>query len=246
MAEQTLGAFRVAVEQGADALECDVRLTADAELVCLHDRALARTGGSTGTVSTMTLEQLRTLDWGAWRHDGEPGRRPDSGRLVTLRELVELAMGAGRELGLLIETKHPNRYGPQVEHELARLLAEYGLAGRGRPGLGWVRMMSFSRLAVRRMASRYPDLPCVFLTARPVPLSVRIGGLPAGATTAGLDIAIVRERPETVAAQHAAGHEVFVWTVDDDADIRRCVELGVEGIISNRPRHVIDVVGRNR
>ncbi len=68
----------------------------------------------------------------------------------------------------------------------------------------------------------------------------------AGAATAGLDLALVRERPEIVAERHEAGNQVWVWTVDEDDDIRLCQRLGVDAIISNRPAAVLDLLGRNR
>ena len=246
--EHTLGAYRLAIEQGASALECDVRLSADGELVCLHDRNLERTGGgATGIVSTMTVEQLRAVDWGAWRANGAGpvADDPESGRLVTLRELVELALGAGREIGLAIETKHPTRSGGKVEHEVARVLGEYGLAGGGLHSQVWARVMSFSALAVRRMAGLTPTLPLVFLVSASAPLPHRAGSLPPGSSTAGLDVALLRERPEVVAAHHEAGHQVWVWTVDEDDDVRRCLDTGVEAVITNRPDHVLDLVGGN-
>ncbi len=240
LAEHTVGAYRLAIREGADALECDVRLTVDGELVCLHDRTLERTGGSAGIVSTMTLAQLRAVDWGAWKHGADAERDPESGSLLTLRELIDLVLGAGREIGLAVETKHPSRSGGRVEHEVARLLEEYGLTGpRGRPDV-WVRMMSFSALAVRRMAGLCPELPLVLLVGSPLPPPYRGGFLPSGVGTAGLDRVIVRDHPEIVAAHHRAGHEVFVWTVDDDEEIRRCIDLGVDAIISNRPSAVLD------
>jgi len=245
--EHTVGAYRLAVAEGADGLECDVRFSADGELVCLHDRTLDRTSDATGVVATRTLAQLRALDWGGWRQQ-DPVRTddPDNQRLITLRELIELAVAAGREIGLAIETKHPSRFGGKVEHEVARLLREYDLDGPRRPGAPWARMMSFSQLAVRRMTDLCPQLPTVFLMSAPVPPAWRGGALPGGAGTAGLDVAILREAPEMVGRQQAHGHEVFVWTVDEQADVLLCVELGVDAIISNRPRLVLDLVGRNR
>ena len=249
VAEHTLGAYRLALSEGADALECDVRLTADRVPVCLHDRTLERTGASDGVVSTMTLDALSAVDWGAWKHAGAPGdptRDPEWGRLTTLRDLLELAVTADRGVGLAIETKHPTRFGGRVEHEVAALLSEFDLAGPQRDGMAWARMMSFSQLAVRRMQRICPELPTVFLMSHPLPLAYRGGALPAGAGAAGLDLAILRARPEVVARQHDEGHEVFVWTVDEDVDIQRCLELKVDAIITNRPRHVLDVVARNR
>jgi glycerophosphoryl diester phosphodiesterase len=246
VAEHTVGAYRRALEEGADGLECDVRLTADGELVCLHDRTLERTGGGSGIVSALTLAQLQAVDWGAWKHGTASDREADSGTLITLRELLELALGAGREVGLAIETKHPSRSGGRVEHAVAALLQAYGLAGPRQEGAVWARMMSFSTLAVRRMASLCPQLPLVFLLGSPMPLAYRGAFLPAGANTAGLDIALVRDRPELVGLHHADGHEVYVWTVDAPDDIRRCVDLGVDALITNRPSIALDLLGRNR
>jgi glycerophosphoryl diester phosphodiesterase len=246
VAEHTVGAYRLAIAEGADALECDVRLSADGELVCLHDRTLERTGGSNGIVSAMTLAELRAVDWGAWKHASDSDRDPESAALVTLRELVELALDAGREIGLAVETKHPSRAGGRVEHAVAELLQEYGLAGGRRPGDVWARMMSFSGMAVRRMASLCPELPLVMLVSAQQPLPARRPRLAAGAGTAGLDLALVRERPSIVAERHEAGNEVWVWTVDDEDDMDLCLRLGVDAIITNRPMAALDLIARNR
>jgi glycerophosphoryl diester phosphodiesterase len=68
----------------------------------------------------------------------------------------------------------------------------------------------------------------------------------AGAGTAGLDIALLRERPEIVQERHEAGNDVWVWTVDEEDDMRLCRSLGVDAIISNRPAAVLDLLGRNQ
>jgi glycerophosphoryl diester phosphodiesterase len=70
--EHTLAAYVQAVADGADALECDVRLTADGHLVCVHDRRIDRTSDGTGVVSVMTLEDLHRVDFGRWRDAGDP------------------------------------------------------------------------------------------------------------------------------------------------------------------------------
>lgn len=244
VAEHTRGAYERALDEGVDGLECDVRVTADGELVCLHDRTLERTGDGEGVVSTMTLAELRAVDWGAWKHPEGSARTPGDGTLVTLRELVELALGAARPTGLAIETKHPTRFGGAVEREVAAVLTDYGLTGPRVPGMPWARMMSFSPLAVRRMTTLMPELPTVLLLGSPMPLPYRRGGLAAGAGTAGVDIAILREHPEVVPAQHDKGHDVFVWTVDEDVDIELCLRLQVDAIISNRPKNVLDLSGQ--
>lgn len=247
--EHTLKAYLRAIEEGADALECDVRLTADSHLVCVHDRRVNRTSNGRGIVSTLELAELEGLDWGSWKqaHGGEselPDR--DRNRLLTLRHLLTTVTATQRPIGLVIETKHPTRYSGLVERQLARVLAEFGLDGPPVPGRHWVRMMSFSQLAVQRMRQLCPDLPVVHLIEESVPLRFRDGSLPKGVHTAGLDIAIVRRYPETVARQQQRGHEVYVWTVDEPRDVELCLALGVDAIITNRPSAVLDAVRTSR
>jgi glycerophosphoryl diester phosphodiesterase len=247
--EHTLRAYVRAIEEGAHALECDVRLTADSHLVCVHDRRVNRTSNGRGIVSTLELAELEGLDWGSWKHD-HPGDLElpdrDRDRLLTLRNLLTTVLESERPIGLAIETKHPTRYAGLVERQLARVLAEFDLTGPRRPTQHWVRMRSVSQLAVQRMRQLCPDVPAVFLVEDSVPLRFRDGTLPKGIHTVGLDIKILRRYPETVARQQRHGHEVYAWTVDEPADIELCLGLGVDAIISNRPRAVIDAVQSSR
>jgi glycerophosphoryl diester phosphodiesterase len=243
--EHTLSAYMRAIDQGADGLECDVRLTADGHLVCVHDRSINRTSSGRGLVSTLELADLEGLDWGSWKAahpdaDEMPDR--DRNRLLTLRRLLIVAGESQRPLGLLIETKHPTRYAGLVERRLAKLLADLGLDGPAEEGRVAVSMMSFSHLALLRMRQLSPQLSLVYLMERSVPIRFRDGSLPRGVHTAGLDIDIVRTWPRTVAHQQARGHRVYVWTVDDPADVQLCQELGVDGLITNRPLDVIDQI----
>jgi glycerophosphoryl diester phosphodiesterase len=243
--EHTLKAYVRAIDEGADALECDVRLTADSHLVCVHDRRVDRTSNGRGPVSTLELATLEGLDFGSWKqaHRGDvemPDVDPERDMLLTLRRLIETVSNCGREVGLAIETKHPTRYAGQLERELARVLDEFGLNGAHVSGRPHVALMSKSQVAIARMRQLCPQVPLVFLMRDSVPLRFRDGGLPRGAQVAGLDKAIIRRWPKTVKRQHDRGHQVYVWTVDEEADIDRCLELGVAGIISNRPAFVRD------
>jgi glycerophosphoryl diester phosphodiesterase len=248
--EHTLSAHQRAIGEGADALECDVRLTADAHLVCVHDRRVNRTSNGRGIVSTLELAELEGLDWGSWKqqHPGDlelPDR--DRNRLLTLRSLLTTVTSVSdRPLGLAIETKHPSRYAVLVERQLARMLAEFGLDGPQRPGAHWVRLMSFSQMAVQRMRQLCPEVPAVYLIEESVPLRFRDGSLPRGVHIAGLDVRILRRWPQTVERQQRRGHEVYVWTVDEPQDVALCLELGVDAIISNRPDMVVDAVRASR
>jgi glycerophosphoryl diester phosphodiesterase len=241
--EQTLKAYVRAIAEGADVLECDVRLTADSHLVCVHDRRVDRTSNGRGPVSTLELATLQGLDFGSWKlaHDGEV-EMPDADRerdlLLTLRRLIATVMNCGRDVGLAIETKHPTRYAGQVERELALVLTEFGLHRAHVQGRPHVCVMSTSQVAIARMRQLCPHVPLVYLMRESVPLRFRDGALPRGARIAGLDKEIIRRWPKTVKRQRDRGHQVYVWTVDDEADIDRCLELGVDAIISNRPAFV--------
>lgn len=258
--EHTLAAYLRAVEEGADGVECDVRLTADDHLVCVHDRTVARTSNGKGVISTLELAELEGLDWGSWQRGPtlgggvQPTEEPDTvesasqvdtdadrRRILTLRRLVTTLLEAGRPTRLLVETKHPTRYAGMVERRLALLLEEFGL---DRPGSTCVdvAVMSFSHLAVQRVRQLCPQVPVVLLLKESVPLLYRGGQLPRGVNIVGLDVRIVRSWPQTVRQQHARGHGVYVWTVDEPDDIARCLDLGVEAIITNRPRNVIDSI----
>jgi glycerophosphoryl diester phosphodiesterase len=245
--EQTLKAYVRAIAEGADALECDVRLTADSHLVCVHDRRVDRTSNGRGPVSTLELATLQGLDFGSWKraHSGDV-EMPDVDRerdmLLTLPHLIDTVLNCGREVGLAIETKHPTRYAGQVERELAKVLSEFGLDGAYLQGRAHVSVMSTAQVAIARMRQLCPQVPLVYVIRDSVPLRFREGGLPKGSRIAGLDKAIVRRWPQTVNRQHERGHQVYVWTVDDEADIDLCLELGVAGIISNRPAFVRDYV----
>lgn len=243
--EHTLKAYMRAIDQGADGLECDVRLTADGHLVCVHDRRVNRTSNGRGLVSTLELAELEGLDWGSWKRahpdDLEVPDR-DRKRLLTLPRLLTVAAETELPLGLLIETKHPTRYAGLVERRLAQVLADLGLDGPRVDGRMWASVMSFSQLALSRMRQLSPNVSLVFLMEKTVPIRFRDGALPRGVHTVGLDIDIVRKWPGTVAHQHARGHRVYVWTVDEPEDVQRCLDLGVEGIISNRPSEVIDQI----
>jgi glycerophosphoryl diester phosphodiesterase len=236
--EHTLAAYRTALSVGADALECDVRLTIDGHLVCVHDRRVNRTSDGRGKVSTLELARLEELDFGSW-HDSHDPEEPDldRNRVLTLRRLLELVAQHPKRVELAIEVKHPTRYAGLVERRLVELLDEFGWAHSRGGEPSPVRIMSFSRLAVRRIHRLAPRLETVFLM-EPFSYLLRDGILPRGVPIGGPAIEILRSRPEYVERLHRAGRRVHVWTVDDPSDVELCVKLGVDAIITNRPREV--------
>ncbi|MFI6437066.1 MULTISPECIES: glycerophosphodiester phosphodiesterase [Streptomyces] len=253
--EHTLAAYRKAIEDGADALECDVRLTADGHLVCVHDRRVNRTSNGRGAVSALELSDLAALDFGSrktrefWRtRDEEPDwvYRPEDREdtsVLTLERLLELVADAGRRVEMAIETKHPTRWAGQVEERLLVLLKRFGLDAPASAAESPIRVMSFSARSLHRVRAASPTLPTVYLLQFVSP-RLRDGRLPAGVGIAGPSIRIVRNHPGYIERLKRAGHQVHVWTVNEPEDVDLCVELGVDAIITNRPRAVLDRLGR--
>ncbi|MFF8591634.1 glycerophosphodiester phosphodiesterase [Streptomyces sp. NPDC015220] len=253
--EHTLAAYRKAIEDGADALECDVRLTADGHLVCVHDRRVNRTSNGRGAVSALELADLAALDFGAWRtraswrgRDEEPDwevrpEDPEDTSVLTLERLLELVADAGRRVELAIETKHPTRWAGQVEERLLALLNRFGLDAPATAAESPVRVMSFSARSLHRVRAASPTLPTVYLMQFVSP-RLRDGRLPVGVPIAGPSIRIVRGHPAYVERLRRTGHQVHVWTVNEPEDVDLCVELGVDAIITNRPLAVLRRLGR--
>jgi glycerophosphoryl diester phosphodiesterase len=253
--EHTLAAYKKAIEDGADALECDVRLTADGHLVCVHDRRVNRTSNGRGAVSALELADLAALDFGSrktrdsWRgRDEEPDwvarpEDPADTSVLTLERLLELVADAGRRVELAIETKHPTRWAGQVEERLLTLLKRFGLDAPASAAESQVRIMSFSARSLHRVRAAAPTLPTVYLVQFLTP-RLRDGRLPAGVRIAGPSIRILRNQPAYVERLKRAGHQVHVWTVNEPEDVDLCVRLGVDAIITNRPRAVLQQLGR--
>lgn len=245
--EHTLGAYLRAIDAGADALECDVRLTADGHLVCVHDRRVERTSNGRGKVSTLELAHLEGLDWTSWKsaNPGSGGEVPDRdrGKILTLRRLLAAVADAGRPVEVAVETKHPTRYAGQVERELVDVLDHFGWAAPRRGEASPVRVMSFSTRALQRVRAMAPGLPLVVLMHR-APLRYRDGVLPRGVHAAGVSVRTLRAERWYLERLQQYGHAVHVWTVDQPEDVQRCLDAGVDAIITNRPDAVLAQLGR--
>ncbi len=232
--EHTLAAYELALQEGTDGVECDVRLTLDGHLVCVHDRRVDRTSTGTGLVSDMTLAELKQFDWGAWHTSRDQGGAPDDTGLLTLDELLAMVLDWRRPVKIFIETKHPVRYGALVESKVLALLNRYGIASPASADLSRAVVMSFSAAAVWRIRRAAPMLPTVLLgeTAR------YLGGGAAttvGATAVGPSIATLREHPDLVDRAAAQGRAMYCWTVDHYEDVEFCRDIGVGWIATNHP-----------
>jgi glycerophosphoryl diester phosphodiesterase len=257
--EHTLAAYRHAADIGADAVECDVRMTRDGVLVCVHDRRINRLSNGHGVVSALRLAELEQFHFGQrrtrrskWKDDeitaisDEPD--VDNGLVLTLDRLLEYVTATPGRVRLAIETKHPTRHSRKVEEALIIELRRFGLLGPGGGPVLWegrpaLRIMSFSALAVRRVQEMVPGVPTVQLIGKRL-RAVRDELLIGSATAVGPGVGLVRADPEFVARARAAGKEVHVWTVNRPRDMDLVASLGVDAIITDFPAEALRRLGR--
>ncbi len=254
----TLLAMRQAVAGGAHALELDVHATADRELVVCHDPTVERTTNGSGPIASMRLEELQTLDNAFWWVPGTDvapgrdaadyplrGRAPldASLRIATLREVLE----EFPDIFLNLDIKQTAPAVEPYEDLLADLLHQYG---RGDD----VIVASFHDSATRRFRRLRPRHRSGLRDHRPSPCSSapwRSGSDPPvvdnvafQVPTEFLGMTIVDEA--FVAAAHRSGAAVHVWTIDDEVEMQRLLDLGVDGIVTNRPVALAAVLSERR
>lgn len=214
--EMTALAYEKALELPVDGVECDIRLTRDGHLVCLHDRDLMRVGGSPLVVSRSTLAQLRQVNIGTY----------DSVQhVLTLDDLLDMVLDADRHI--YIEPKHPTRAGRMVEEQLAVRLAYRGLLFDEK-----IHVISFSHQSMRRMADLAPELETFYLRReweqRYNPRDILLSN-PSGT---GLSIERAKRNPELIGA-HAK--PTYIYTVNTPEDLEFCREHGVDVITTDFP-----------
>ncbi len=215
--ENTLPAFEAALAAGADAVELDVHRAADGALVVIHDPTLGRTTNGQGPVGAHTLADLRRLDAGTWFGPAFAGTA-----VPTLEEVVALSRGRTR---LFVEIKGGSDFYPGIESAVVRCLRDGGV-------LREAAVVSFDHPALLAVRSAAPEVEtAVLLEGRPVDP----GGLAAAAGAGGLALRHELITPRERALTAAAGLRLYAWTVDDEAQMRRLLHLGVDGIITNHP-----------
>ncbi|MFP5487911.1 MAG: glycerophosphodiester phosphodiesterase [Acidimicrobiia bacterium] len=215
--ENTMPAFEHAVSLGYTYLETDVHATADGVLVAFHDPDLSRTCDRDGTIESLTWRELS-----AARVDG---REPIP--------LFEDLVGAFPEARFNIDCKADAALEPLV-HAIRRLDA-----------LDRVCIGSFSDRRLRRLRGALGDGLCSSFGPAQVASLVLTGRVPWGGQVAQVPVrqgpvTVVSER--TVTAAHRRGIQVHVWTIDDPDEMHRLLDLGVDGIMTDRPQHLKDVL----
>ncbi|HEU4963822.1 MAG TPA: glycerophosphodiester phosphodiesterase [Bacilli bacterium] len=217
--ENTMAAFRLAQELGADGFEFDVMLTSDGVPVVIHDETLDRTTNGHGLVQSHTFDEIRQLDAGSWYGRSFAGEKVPS--------LEEVLAAYGGRMFLNIELKNSHVRAPGLEEKVIELIRRYGIERQ-------VIVSSFDHHSMAKFHGLAPDIRTGLLYECCLVDAVSYA-LKLGASALHPLFATINVQPELVPAAHAAGLEVNVWTVNDPAFMRQCVRAGVDAIITNYP-----------
>jgi glycerophosphoryl diester phosphodiesterase len=227
--ENTMPAFELALELGADGLELDVHLTRDGRLAVIHDERIDRTSNGTGFVGRMTLAELKQFQYG--RGFPEDFGRPSIPELADVLHLVR-----GKNVWLNIELKNGVVRYPGLEQAVLDAVREAGLSE-------WVILSSFNHESLVLCRKLAPGIPtallytCVLHEPHAYAVTCGAGGLHPfrGSVTAPM-----------IEAAHAAGVAVRPWTVDDPAEMAAFAAMGVDGVITNCPDVAASLFGQAR
>jgi glycerophosphoryl diester phosphodiesterase len=234
--ENSLRAFRNALALGADFLEFDLHMTRDGEVVVIHDPTLDRTTTARGAVRDLTRAELAAARLRA--RDGGVTEEP----VPTFAELLDLTAPAA--VAILPEIKNGPARAPYegIEAKVLALLRARGMLGRAT-------VQAFEAETIRRLRALEPSLRTMLLVGRgrvegerAAPRDAIRWAAEVGATDLGMDHRLIDA--DVVAAARTAGIRLSAWTVNDEADLRRAIGLGLDVIMTDRPDLLKRLLGR--
>ena len=234
--ENSLLAFRQALALGVDALEFDLHMTADGEVVVLHDPTLERTTTGAGRV-----RDLKLADLAGARLKARDGTATDE-LIPTFAQVLDLASKGSAELLPEIKVDANRQRYDGIEEKVLALVRARGLSAR-------TTIQAFQPETIRRLRELEPKARTMLLVARgdaerdrarPAEAVRRARDL--GATDLGMNHRLIDA--DVMAAARADGVRVSAWTVNDEADIRRMIDLGVDVVMSDRPDLAKRLTGR--
>lgn len=219
--ENTLPAIESALKMGVDGIEVDLRLTRDGHVVLFHDDDLCRLGSISGSVEEKTLEELKEIQLSAGRSI--------RGTIPTLEHLLDLVKD---QVLLNLEIKVRSSFSWALEREIVSTLRNFRLGES-------VLLSSFHPLALCRIRRLGPEFARGYLFEDKLWLH-RIF-LP-WTSPFSLNPPLSHTTETVVKAQHRRGRRVFVWTVNDEDDMKRCMDAGVDGLITDEPRRLLTLL----
>jgi glycerophosphoryl diester phosphodiesterase len=216
--ENTLAAFRLAQQQGADGVELDAQRSASGEVVVLHDESLGRTTGFAGLVTETPWSTIRALDAGARKSERYRGER-----VPLLAEVLDAF-----PLLVNVELKCERADDRGLTAEVVRVIREARAQDR-------VLLSSFNPLCLLRARASAPEILRALLFESEQRWALRSALAAPALGVAALHPEHVLAMPDRVARWRKRGYSVACWTVDDPDRAAALVESGVSGLITNRP-----------
>ena len=227
--ENTMLAFEKAIEQGADGFETDVHLSADGELVVIHDDTLDRTTNGTGNVYSYSFSELRRLSAG--KSNGINGLK-----MPHLREVLELVRDKGMVLN--IEIKNNTTFYPNIEEKVINLIYEYKL-------LNSVLLSSFNHQSMALCKKIAPRIKTGLLYSQPLYRTVDYAKMcGADALHPHYLLAIHDKALREDCNKESLG--LNVWTVNETEDMLTMINMGVNSIITNFPGKLSKILNRKK
>lgn len=212
--ENTRAAFQAAISDGAYGFECDLRLTKDGEIVVWHDANMSRIANNKASIAHTDFKELKAI----------------YPQILLFSELLEIAIANKKSLAL--ETKHPVPTGNQIESKIIETISEISQIE--------ISLLSFSWLAIEKVGRELPKLETVaLLNSINTPIMERF----SAAKSVAPEIIAIKANPSLVARYKSEGKRVFVWTVNEIADLELCAELGVDVVITDMPARAVSVLG---
>jgi glycerophosphoryl diester phosphodiesterase len=224
--ENTLAAFQMAMAQGADGIELDVKRCATGEVVVMHDATVDRTTDGKGAVHELSLAQLRALNAGK----GE--------RVPTLDEVIETTASSATPFLINIEVTNYSTPFDGLEQCVVDVVKRHDCAER-------ILFSSFNPLGVKRLAGLLPEVPRGMLYYHAMPVYLRDVWLAPFVPHEFRHPDFSMVTPEYVAKLAAQNKRINVWTVNTPEEIARMAQCGVQGIIGDSPAMMREVLKRD-
>lgn len=239
----TMFAYQRAVDLGVDMLEMDLHVTADGALVLMHDETVDRTTNGTGRLEEMTLAEVKALDAGYYWTADDGQSYPFRGQGITVATLEEVFQ-TFPEMPMTIEIKLVENV-PVVE-PFCQMIRQYGMQEK-------VLTASFHQDALDQFRAACPEVSTSATQNEVINFFVRHAlGLAASFSPAAEAVQVPETRsgihiltPGFVEDAHSRGMDVHVWTVNEAEDMQRMIDLGVDGIITDRPDILLELLGRS-
>jgi glycerophosphoryl diester phosphodiesterase len=232
--ENTMAAIKKAITMGVDMIEIDVQLSKDKEVVLMHDLTVDRTTNGKGKVRDLYLEEIKKLDAGKWFSSEFSGEK-----VPTLEEVIQAING---QCKLLIEVKRVKSKKLEIENKIVQLINKYN-------AYNWCIVQSFETQVIKNIQELDKSIEChklVTMNISVLPLHIdsriKTGTIYKYKTVQSINPYFKMLNKRKVNKIHSRGQKIITWTVNEPEDMKRMIEMGVDGIITNYPDRLIQLL----